>query len=85
MADRLKQYGFTTVKIFGILEELHKKIPNKPCKKKNISLDGSTFFCNNCNKAILRFCPICGSTKIRHSKFSVNCPKCGAVLENKFL
>ena len=84
MADRLKIYGLSTVKIFSILEELNKEA-KKTCRKKAISLDGFTFFCNKCNKIILRFCPICGSTKISNSRYSINCPKCGAVLENKFL
>jgi len=84
MVDKLKEYGLTTVKIFGILEELHKKISRTRCKEDTINLDGFDIFCNKCNKVILSFCPVCGSTKTIDSKFSVSCSNCGVVLDTKF-
>ena len=85
IVNRLKEYGITTVKIYGILEELRNRISNERCKRPKIDLDAFTFSCNKCNRNILQFCPACGSTKITHSRAFVDCSECGAILENRML
>lgn len=91
LVEGLKMYGFELEKILNILENVEYSlyklhyVANGRCKHTDINLNGSTFFCNKCNRTIFQFCPLCGSTKIAHSRFSIECPECDAVLGYKFL
>lgn len=79
----LKTYGLDLEKILNILENLEysfyklHNIANGKCKctDTDICLDGFTFFCNRCNRDISQFCPVCGSTKITPTRFSIECHK----------
>lgn len=85
--EKLKRDGLKNSQIYDIMKKLNDIVSNsnnQTSKSEDIVLCGSTFFSSKSGKVVLRFCPLCGSTKILNQKYYVFCESCGNVLEENY-
>jgi len=57
----------------------------KFCRLASFVIDKNEIFCEKCYRTLLKFCPFCGSTRMKESKFYSECSICKSISVKKFL